>query len=140
MKYIKTFEANLSDDIDRSQPEYYLRRFKIFESKRINWVVPLKMPDFIICLKKIGMNDKDINRWVRLYKNDVFTEDGRYPDRETITIDKDLEYNSYTWFWYPITKSDEYHDFRGKLECTPEEIQEYYDEIEMRNNIKKYNL
>lgn len=43
-----------------------ITKFKIFESeKRLNWVIPLKIPDFIICLRKIGMTEKQINDWIK---------------------------------------------------------------------------
>jgi hypothetical protein len=115
-----------------------ITRFKLFESKYQIWVIPLKMPDFIISLKKIGMNDKMINDWMRLYKNDVFTDHGKYPDRKTITIRK--EGNVYTWYWYPSTDGDEYTKFMGKLEYTPEEIQDYYYQIELEKDVNRYNI
>jgi hypothetical protein len=127
MKYIKLFE----------QSSKFVEN-KIFEKKCKIWVVPLKMPDFIISLKKIGIDDKNINDWMRLYKNNVFTEYGKYPDRETITIKK--EGNGFTWYWYPSTEGNEYTDFMGKLEYTPEEIQDYYYQIELEKAVKKYNL
>ena len=42
--------------------------FKMFEYstnsdddyKSQAWVVPIKIPDFFICLKKIGMDEKDV--------------------------------------------------------------------------------
>jgi hypothetical protein len=118
---------------------------KMYNVKPQKWVISLNMPDFIISLKKIGVTD--INKWINLYHNKVFTDYGEYPDRETITIrkeryksDDNIEEDSFTWYWYPASKSDEYTDFMGKIECTPEEIKNYYDEIEINKNINKYNL
>jgi hypothetical protein len=121
-----------------------ITNFKLFEgfpdknNKAKIWLVPLKMPDFVISLKKIGMPDQDIKHWLSLYKNQVFTDHGKYPDRETITIKK--EGGGFTWYWYPSTGGDEYTDFMGKLEYTPKEIQEYEDEIRFKQDTKKYNL
>lgn len=119
-----------------------ITNFKIFEEKRNKiWIVPLKMPDFIIGLKKIGIPEKDINDWMNLYNKGVFTNYGKYPDRKSITIDKDNRVkDSYTWYWYPSTEGNEYIEFGGKLEITPKEIQNYYYEIEFKQNINKYNL
>jgi len=116
----------------------YIKLFERFGRKSQIWVVPLKIPDFIISLKKIGMDDKKINDWMRLHKNDVFTDHRKYPDRKTITIKK--EGGGYTWYWYPSTEGDEYTDFMGKLEYTPEEIQDYYDEIELEKDANRYNV
>lgn len=119
-----------------------ITKFKIFEKieKCQIWVIPLKMPDFIISLKKIGMNKNEIDNWIRLHKNKVFTEKDEYPSIATITIKK--QNGGFTWFWYPSTKEDEdeYTEFMGKLEIEPKEIQNYYDEIEFQKNIKQYNL
>jgi len=133
-----------------------ITNFKIFENEDWNrmynvkgqkWVISLKMPDFIISLKKIRMND--IDRWSNLYRNKVFTEYGKYPNRETITISKERyksnynnEKDGFTWGWCPVTKDDENDrwTFMGKIECTPEEIKDYYDNIEINKNIDKYNL
>lgn len=115
----------------------YIKLFERFKKCQI-WVVPLKMPDFIISLKKIGMDNEQIKNWMNFHKRDVFTDYRKYPDRETITIRK--EENRFTWYWYPSTEGDEYTDFMGKLECTTEEIQDYYYQIELENDAKKYNL
>lgn len=113
--------------------------FKIFEEKKSQiWVIPLKLPDFIISLEKIGMVEKDISRWMHLHKIEVFTDNGRYPDRETITMSK--ENGNYTWYWYPSTKGDEYTKFMGRLKITSEEIQNYYDKIEFQKDVEKYNV
>jgi hypothetical protein len=119
----------------------------MYNVKPQKWVIPLKMPDFIISLKKIGVTD--IDRWVQLHRNKVFTDHGEYPDRETITMrkerfksDNNKEKDGFTWDWCPVTKDDEneYWTFMGKIECTPEEIKDYYDNIEISKNIDKYNL
>jgi len=132
-----------------------ITKFKIFESninwykmynvKTQKWVIPLKMPDFIISLKKIGVTD--IERWTNLYHNKVFTDYGKYPNRKTITMCKEKyisdnveEKDSFTWNWVPISHGNEYFTFMGKIECTPEEIKEYNDEIEAKENSIKYNL
>ena len=135
MKHIKTFE-----DMNWN---------KMNNVKTQRWVISLKMPDFIISLRKIGLTDTDIERWVNLYNNKVFTDRDKYPDRETITMCKEKYISddnktkySFTWSWYPVTKEDEkgYFTFMGKIECTPEEIQAYNDEIEAKENTIKYNL
>jgi hypothetical protein len=115
-----------------------ITQFKIYENIRHAWVVPLKMPDFLMSLKKIGMDDKEIDNWMRLHKNGVFIEYGSYPYRETITIDK--ENDGYTWFWCPITDSDENRIFMGRIEFTKKDIQDYYDEIEFQKGINKFNI
>jgi len=132
-----------------------ITNFRLFEDnwnriygKTQEWVIPLKMPDFIIALRKIGVSD--IDRWVNLYRNKVFTDYGKYPDRETITISKERYKSSddnkvkdgFTWSWCPVTKDDEneYWTFMGKIEFTQEEIKEYNDEIERLKNIEKYNI
>lgn len=117
-----------------------MKHLKIYENYEVQvWVVPLKMPDFIICLNKIGV--KDIDRWVQLHRYNVFTDGKKYPTRKTITMRKDIgRGNGFTWHEYPTSKSSDYTQFMGKLECTPEEIQEYYDNIEMEKRSKKYNL
>ena len=51
MKHIKTFE-----DINWN---------RMHNVKPQRWVISLKMPDFIISLKKIGVTD--IERWINLY-------------------------------------------------------------------------
>jgi hypothetical protein len=113
-----------------------ITNFKIFEKKeRQIWNVPLKMPDFIISLKKIGMNEKEVDKWMRLHRNKVFNH---ITNKERITI----QYHDghFTWYSYPSEEGNEYTDFMGKLEYTPEEIQEYYDDIKLKEDQKKYNL
>lgn len=118
-----------------------ITNFKIFEEKQYKiWVVPLKMPDFLISLKRIGFSEKKIKDWMRLYDRKVFTDYEQYPNRETITIRKESGHDGYTWYWYPSTEGDEYTEFMGKLEITPKELQDYYDKIEMEKDIKKFNL
>jgi hypothetical protein len=120
---------------------------KMYDVKPQKWVISLKMPDFIISLKKIGVTD--IERWTNLYRNKVFTDYGKYPDREVITMNKEKYKSddnrtkySFTWSYYPVTKDDEneYFKFMGKLECTPEEIKQYNDEMEMERQSNKYNI
>jgi len=120
---------------------------KMYNVKPQKWVISLKMPYFIISLKKIGVTD--ITRWMNLYNNKVFTDYNKYPDRETITMCKEKYISddnktkySFTWSWCPVTKKDEhgYFKFMGKLECTPEEIKQYNDEIEMERQSIKYNI
>jgi len=116
-----------------------ITNFKLFEEKECQiWVVPLEIPCFYISLKKIGMSSSEIAGWLRLHKIGVFTDYGKYPDKETITIKK--RKNGFTWYGHPSTEGNEYTDFMGRLECTTEEIQNYYDEIEFQKNVKKYNL
>ena len=132
MKYLKTFEDTLED-------KAYGK--KMDQQRDQVWVVPLKMPDFLLSLHKIGMNDKNIGHWMHLHKIGVFTDYNKFPDKKTITIQKHNEYkDSYTWYRYPSTESDEYKIFMGKLESTPKEIQDYYDDIELKKDVKKYNL
>jgi len=110
-----------------------ITNFKKFEDsdKKLLWNMPVKMPDFYISLKKIGMPEIIIKDWIRLRKNKVFTARDNFTDLETITIVKHPEYeNSYTWYPYPTSESYDNNIFMGKLVCTPEEIQDYYDEIE----------
>jgi len=129
MKYLKTFEDTLEDVK------------KMVQQRDQVWIVSLKMPDFLLSLHKIGMNDKNIRDWMHLHKIGVFTDYNNFPDRKTITIKKHNEYeDSYTWYWYPSTESDEYKIFMGKLESTPKEIQDYYNDIELKKDAKKYNL
>jgi hypothetical protein len=118
-----------------------MKYIKTYEHKNEIWVIPLKMPDFIISLKKIGFTPDKIDHWVKLYNKDVFREYSKYSDRETITIRHEIgTTNGYTWHWYPSTEGDDWNKFMGKLEITPDEIQEYYDKIEMEKAIKKYNI
>lgn len=120
-----------------------ITKFKLFEDsdKKLVWNIPVKMPDFYISLKKIGMPDKQIIDWIRLRKNKVFSTKDTNTNFETISLVKDSEQeDSYTWYWYPTSESNEYNIFMGKLECTPEEIQEYYDDIEFKKNTTKFNI
>lgn len=122
----------------------YLKKFERSYVKNV-WIVPIKMPDFEIALWKIGMNEKDIMRWIGLNKLDVFTDHGKYPNRETITMSKDSEYNVsdsnvFTWYWFPTSESSEYYIFMGKIEITTNDIQEYKNYLEMKKNAKKYNI
>ena len=110
----------------------------IYGKKDKVWVVPLKMPDFIISLQKIGMNDKEIDRWTHLHNVDVFTNNDNNP--ETITIKKDCDHGGFTWYPYPTSKSNSYMDFMGKLKITPEEIENYYNNIKIKEDSKKYNI
>jgi len=120
-----------------------ITKFKLFEDsdKKLVWNIPVKMPDFYISLKKIGMPDKQIIDWIRLRKNKVFSTKDTNTNFETISLVKHPEHeDSYTWYWYPTSESNEYNIFMGKLECTPEEIQEYYDDIEFKKNTTKFNI
>ena len=113
-----------------------ITNFKLFEEKEWQiWVIPIKMPCFAICLKKIGLRDNKILDWIHLLNVGVFTAHG---DRKTITIKK--AGGSFTWYGHPSTEGNEYTDFMCRLECTTEEIQNYYDEIEFQKNVNKYNL
>lgn len=119
MKYIKKFENNVSYQ---------------------HWIISLKMPDFLLSLKKIGFLEKDIIYWLNLFKNDTFTEGRKYPDRKTITISKNKNIGGFTWYWYPKRESDHLSEFMGEIVITPEEIQEYFNDIEIKKNVQKYNL
>ena len=122
----------------------YIKKFERSYIKHV-WVVPIKMPDFEIALWKIGMNDEDIIKWKHLNKVEVFTDHGKYPNNETITMSKDVEddvgdYNVFTWYSYPTSESSEYTIFMGKIEITQKDIQDYDDYLEMKKNASKYNL
>jgi len=122
----------------------YIKKFEKSNIKNV-WVIPIKMPDFEISLRKIGMNDIDIVRWLQHNRNNIFTDRGKFPNIKTISINKSVDdnvndYNVFTWFPAEITKSSEYYIFMGKIEITSEEIKEYYDKIEIEKNLKKFNL
>jgi len=120
-----------------------ITNFKLFEDydKKLVWNIPVKMPDFYLSLKKIGMSDRVIKDWLRLRQNKVFSTKDTNTNFETISLVKDSEQeDSYTWYWYPTSESDEYTIYMGKLECTPEEIHKYYDDIEFKKNITKFNI
>lgn len=129
------------------ESSHSLKRVYENVNKKQIFIIPLEMPCFKICLEKLGMSKKEIERWMNNYKNKVlteFTDYGQYPLRKTITISREkyisrIDY-SYTWYWYPGGQNNEYQEFMGKLDCTPEEIEEYLDNIEREENIKKYNL
>lgn len=87
------------------------------------------------------MDEKEIIDWVRLSKNCVFNDKNNNSDSGTITMRKPIKAGSgFTWFVYPVTESNDFLIFMGELECTPEEIQEYYDEIESIKMSNKFNI
>lgn len=87
------------------------------------------------------MPKKEIDHWMKNYENKVFTDYNKYPNRKTITISKEKYIsNSFTWYWYPGGETDENREFMGEMNCTPEEIEIYLDNIEREKNIKKYNV
>lgn len=134
MKYLKYFEdVPIWKNVD----------YELEEKPKV-WIISLKMPNFLISLEKLEMPDKDIDHWMKNYKNNVFTEYGKFPDRKTITIERrkyiDKKNFSFTWYWYPTSKSSEYFDFMGILKITPTQIKKYYDEIEFKKDVKNFNL
>jgi len=127
----------------------YLKKFENLVQGE-NWKISLHSPEFYISLKKLGMNDKDFERWSHLYKNGVFYKVQRNsPKLEYIIVEKYLHGDGYGGFtWTPIdswvfTDGDfnvPRFKYMGEIIVTPEEIEKWNDNIEMINNTKKYNL
>ena len=87
------------------------------------------------------MPENQITVWIRLRKNGVFSTKDPSTNLETISLVKNPENEDYyTWYSYPTSESYENNIFMGKLVCTPEEIQDYYDDIELKKDISKFNI
>lgn len=62
MRYIKEY-------MDKFEDEYFSPWKKEEDNRGEMWKVPLKEPDFEICIKKIGMPEDRIRFWVLLSKD-----------------------------------------------------------------------
>ena len=128
--------------------KYIKEYWDYYEPKGKKWKLPLKMPDFIICLKKIGMDDHTLETWVRLHGLKSFQKieigsNKKDPDITHIIIEKS-EKDKFTWSPISsyINQEEDNFSFKymGELIATPEDIKEYYDEIEMKKDADNYNL
>lgn len=109
------------------------------------WLVSLHQPEFYISLKKLGMSDEKFEIWKNLYNKKVFQKDINYNPNigvAHIVVEKSKK-GTFTWSvaneWFN-KESNASFKYMGLIVVSPEEIQEYYDEIEMRDNANKYNL
>jgi hypothetical protein len=117
MKYLKTFEKSIQN------------------YQGSCWKVTSKRPDFFIALDKIGV-PKDIRDWldektlrVNFIKNDI-----------VIIHKKDIKNDRYYWTWAELQSAENmieyyktYYNYHGEVKATPEEI-------ELWNDLNKYNL
>lgn len=138
MKHIKLFETFADEYLvpwwERDE-----------ESKGKMWKVPLKMPDFLVILKKLGMDEEQLKKWKHMHSLKTFIKDWNNKIHDSIkyVIVQKSEKDYFTWSmcdrWFRNEDNASYK-YMGELEATPEEIQEYWDEIDMKNQANKYNI
>ena len=107
------------------------------------WKIPLKQPDFEICIKKIGMPEDKIRFWVRLSKDTMRKDiNGKITGYKYVIVEKSKK-GSFTWSRYDTWfREDDNASFKymGELKATEEEIKDHYYQIELKKDIEKYNL
>jgi hypothetical protein len=109
------------------------------------WLVPLHQPEFYICLRKLGMSDEKFEVWKNLYNKKVFQKDINYNPNigvDHIVVEKSKK-GTFTWSvanqWFNKEDNASFK-YMGLMVVSSEEVKEYYDDIEMRDNANKYNL
>jgi hypothetical protein len=117
MKYLKLFES-------------------IWQRKEEIWKVPTRSEEeFIVSLDKIGMPEKEIDRWIdlgiiKLSKSDHILVFSNH------IVDDD-------WAWSNINATDvtgkkyiDSKEYQYEIEVTPEDIEMYY----LKKSANKYNI
>jgi hypothetical protein len=115
-----------------------MRYLKTYEEKEYQfWKIPLKLPDFLICLKKAGMPDERYEHFKHLHKNNVFFKkrwyDSEYDKSVTHIILVRHPDGAFTW-------DDAYESNVPKMKITQEDIQDWKDMEAAKLAAKKYNL
>jgi hypothetical protein len=126
MKYIKLFE---------DQPAQ-----KAFDKKY--WLVKTAKPYFEISLRKIGMPEREIERfksrvkdngYISKYSNMYITSVSYYNSDGAIKQIWQLQFFKAN---YKAQLERDFYEFKGKVNITPDEIEEW----NMKNIANKYNL
>lgn len=118
---------------------------KLNDDRGQMWKIPLKKPDFYICLDKVEMPKDQQTFWKRSLDNGMFVKDINRKIDDSIT--HMILQRSFTGY-FTWSRCDKYwtdgdnasYRYMGEMKVTPEEIDEYNYQIEMEKDAKKYNL
>jgi hypothetical protein len=143
MKHIKKYKI-----------EDFVKGWEPYEKpKGKKWKIPIKLPDFYICLKKAGMPDEQFKQWKNLHRSGLFSrnEKSRMPDPsiEYIILETSVPRENYpngyfTWSvldkWYNQEEDNASFKYMGELKASDEEIKDWIDMEEAEKAAIKYNL
>lgn len=139
MKYLKRFEGRWSDDWNRFYDDWEE------DDRGEMWKIPLKKPDFYICLNKVEMPNDQQNFWKRSL------DAGMYITDMNRKIDSNIKYmilqrsntGYFTWSrcdkWFD-EKDNASYIYKGEMKVTHDEIEDYNYQIELNADANKYNL
>ena len=119
----------------------YIKEYSEYDERGSKWKIPLKEPDFFICLRKVKMSEEIFERWKNLYRHKIFLKDNYSLDKNYIILQQSPT-GYFTWSPYELysTRNDYSYKYKGELKATPEEIQDWNEEQEAKEIAKKYNL
>lgn len=142
MKHIETYEKYDNEYWDW---EDYPKYWKEEDNRGEMWKLPLKKPDFYICLNKVEMPEDQQNFWKRSLDDGMYQKDihrNFHPEIKYMILQRS---NTGYFTWSRCDKF--FHDesnasfiYKGEMKVTDEEVKEYYYQIELKKDANKYNL
>ena len=120
----------------------YIKEYNFWDNYGKKWKVPLKEPDFFICLHNAGINDEELKRWKHLYNMNIFHKTNSIEKKPKYIILNKWASGHFTWSELETYSLQDNANFKymGELEATPNEIKQWYEDIEMKKDMEKYNL
>ena len=115
----------------------YIKLFENWDSEIEIWKIPSKnKEEYIIALDRIGMPEKEINRWLNIIKPGEYSYILIHHTIPNANTNEDWAWSSTDSYNYSGVKYIDMPYYKGEVHVTPEDI-ELYD---IKQTAKKYNL